>query len=720
MKRILGILLIICMCLTGCGVEPQSVAAEPAVASTSSDHPGSDSEVVWDTMELDFTEMGYQTEGVPDFSGYDTISMDKGTFIGRSLTETTLTVSLLASDGTALKTAQIPVEESGTWARPQFCFDGDSLWAIKQTFPESEEATGVTYTLEHWSLEGELLLNLPLDESFPWQTSEPEEPTLSLELVDSQGLVYLNSEYCLYALDEGGNVVKTLDFQGCTYSLCQDGQGNLYLLDPFDAKQAYCLETDSFTLGQPAFPVEAAQTVIPGGGAYSLYLLESGSLMGVDLQSHTITTLVKWADLGLAGAIQGLVFLDENTYLVNTYDPVTALNQVLKVSAYSGTPPEKTPLRVAYVYDPTYFDDASAANMVDGGNVQVAMNRFNRENPAYQAEFCYYAGDTALQLALLSGDIPDLILFDSSMASASEQILSKKGYLTDLEPLFDSDETLSTEDFLPNVLSTLKESNGGLYTIPVYFYFRSLVADQSYVGDLDTWSTSQLYQIAQTLPEDMVAFDMEPGDSLQHLLEHSINQFVDVQNLSCNFTNDSFYDLLRLCRDYCSSDGRTGLIQVVASMGSCCNLAEAIADYGEDCAVLGYPDAPGNGGDLVMGDVLGIFAGSQHPDAAWQLLRSMFTYEFQDFTSGIMLSIRQDVFYADNRATLPYFQITQAEMEQAEKLVLGACSRTVYDSPVISIVLEEAQACFNGDRTPEETGALIENRVKIYLWEQCG
>lgn len=515
-------------------------------------------------------------------------------------------------------------------------------------------------------------------------------------------------------------MVKTLDFQGYTYSLCQDGQGNLYLSDPFDAKQAYCLETDRFTIGQPAFPVKAAQTVIPGGDTYPLYLLESGSLMGVDLHSHTITTLVKWGDLGLAGSIQGFVSLDDGTYLVNTYDPITSLNQMLKVSAYSGAVPEKTLLRVAYVYDPTYFDDVSAANMVDGGNVQVAMNRFNRENPAYQAEFCYYAGDTALQLALLSGDIPDLILFDGAMASASEQILAKKGYLTDLEPLFDSDETLSTEDFLPNVISALKESNGGLYTMPVYFYFRSLVAERSYVGDLDSWSTSQLYRIAQTLPEDMVAFDMDSLSALQHLLEHSINQFVDVQNLSCNFTNDSFYDLLKLCRDDCASDGRTGFIQVIASMGSCCNLAESIADYGEDCAVLGYPSSPGNGGDLVMGDVVGIFAGSQSPDAAWQLLRSMFTYEFQDFTSGMMLSIRQDVFRDDNRATLPYVQITQTEMEQAEALVLGACSRTVYDSPVISIVLEEAQACFNGDRTPEETAALIENRVKIYLWEQCG
>lgn len=204
MKRFLGILLILCMCLTGCGVEPPTKASESAPATASSVKPSSDSEVVWDTTELDFSETGYLTEGVPEFSGYDTISMDNGTLIGRNVSENTLTVSLLSSDGAALKTAQIPVEESETWARPRICFDGDSIWTIKQTFLTWEETTEVAYTLEHWSLEGDLLLNLPLDESFPWQTSEPEEHTLSLELVDDQGLVYLNSEYCLYALDEGG------------------------------------------------------------------------------------------------------------------------------------------------------------------------------------------------------------------------------------------------------------------------------------------------------------------------------------------------------------------------------------------------------------------------------------------------------------------------------------------------------------------------------------
>ena len=723
MKRIGFLALCAALLFAGCGrEEPVEASSLNLVSESAAIQEEEGYPTDWTETKLDFSDVGYVTARAEAFDGYDSVTIQNGALLGETLHGAELTLSELTPEGSVVREVTIARENQENSNISRFLFSEDALWAIETAYTVLDEETGDTrtdWTLLAWDLCGNPILELPLDERFPWGPDE-EDPFPTLAAIDQQGRILIKTEQYLYALDEAGAVKATLDFMGSYYEISQDGQGNIYLSDPLDTELAYLLDQERFTIGQALFPIKINQTIVPGGGEYELYIIESGSLVGVDMDGGTLTTLVKWAKMGLVGAVNGVVYLDEDTLLLSALDIIINTEKLLTLTQMPASEvPEKDPVRVAYVVSDPEMGD----NYTSGTFTQHAMNQFNRESSQYQVEYTYYASVTELQMEIQAGSSPDIILFNTyGEEYPSEQLFSRKGYLVDLEPLVESDPELSVEDFLPNVITAMKESNGGLYTMPLNFYFRTLAAERTYVGERTSWTTWDIYEIAKTLPEDMVVHSTAQY-TLEYLLQHSINSYVDMENLTCDFTNETFYGLMNLSLEHSNPDIRVemdALLTTVCSIGTLSNFAQDLRSYGEDMVFLGYPSAPGNGGDLVMMDCMGILTTAGNPEGAWEFLRTLYLPEIQAFASGLQLSIRKDLFYEENRKYMESHGVTEEEIAAAEAIVLGACSRTVYDNPAIDIVIEEAEAFFSGDKTVQEVAEIIENRVKIYLWEQVG
>lgn len=84
-----------------------------------------------------------------------------------------------------------------------------------------------------------------------------------------------------------------------------------------------------------------------------------------------------------------------------------------------------------------------------------------------------------------------------------------------------------------------------------------------------------------------------------------------------------------------------------------------------------------------------------------------------------MCSVRQDAFNdKEDPVSGGQWLLHRRGIPSGRELVYQAANCRVNDSPIIPIVEEETAAFFNGDKTAEETAAIIQSRVEIYLGEQ--
>lgn len=651
---------------------------------------------------------------------------------------TTLTRYTL--EGTEISTTEIPPMEGSDRENTDsyighYSFGEDSIWITHDRYTIVDEETGETegYTqLEQWSYDGECRTAIPLEDILLPEDIEGFVHDLA---ISPGGTPVFLTENHIYFCDGTGTPTTTPQTGGSLYNFCRDSSGRLYLNSVFE-NRVCTIDWDTHAPGESLFSTTGNETVLPGGGAYDFFLKSDTLLRGVRLETGTITTILSWSDWDLTGSVGAIMYLDQDTYLVTVYSLLNmdSGSQLLSLTRVPANEiPEKTVVRLAVGLDAEAASWGQTWTDALDQKVAEAINQFNRASSAYRVEVETYSSGEELSLKLVSGDAPDIIDWNTTAwleDTPSLALYAKRGYLLDLEPLFATDEELSTDDFIPNILELVKGRTNGLYSMPLNFYFVTMTAPKAYVGDQMGWTVSDLLEVAKTLPEDMGLWEYTTqSNMLDTLLRTNINSFVNLTDGTCDFENQDFYDILTLCRDYFPAEaGETyippaggSLLTGQVSMGRLGQFASDVMwpleEQGQ--TMIGYPGAAGNGLSIIFNDEMAICALGQQQAGAWEFLRTLFTYDFQYSGSSIMCAVRQDTFDAKEDWYLKVnSSCTEAESMAARELVYGAKNVRVNDSPTVGIVLEEAEAFFAGDKTAEETARLIQSRVEIYLGEQ--
>jgi ABC-type glycerol-3-phosphate transport system substrate-binding protein len=510
-----------------------------------------------------------------------------------------------------------------------------------------------------------------------------------------------------------------------SYDFVQDAAGRLYVQDGFD-DTLYTLDWANHALGQSVLTLGQGERAVTGGGDYDLLLVSDTLLRGVSLENGTITELLAWADVDLAGSVYQVSCLDADTYLVSVTSLLSVQDQMLTLSRVPADEiPEKTVVTLAAPLSQDQIDwGATWTDTLDSLLVD-AISQFNQLSPDYRVEVVTYPSSEELNLMLLTGDAPDLIDWNYTAwldDTPSKALYARHGYLADLEPFLDQDPDLSLDDFIPSIMDLAADRTGGLYAMPLSFYFVTAVAEKQYVGDRTSWTTSDLLDIAPTLPEDLEIWNYNTAQgALDTFLESDIDRYVNEVEGTCDFENQDFYDLLTLCRDYFPAeigenyDPEEALIQGYGTAGSLSEfMSEAMSD--PDWVHLGYP---GTGGSVtvIFYEEMSICALGSQQEGAWQFLRSVLGYDFQSSKFGFQ-PVRQDAFQDLLDWYVSCADLTQDQAQTIRDLVYSATNLRHYDSVAIPIVLEEAAAFFSGDKSAQETAKIIQNRMEIYLGEQ--
>ena len=637
-------------------------------------------------------------------------------------------VTVTRLDGTPMYSLEIPflapIAEGDSDYLGEYVFLEDSLWVTHYRVsydPEQGTSDWEGY-LEHWDAQGNQLEKRSLAEDYG--INQEDNVLMALTPGKENGLLMVSQKELLF-LDETGEIAARSDVpQDSWFTACRDSSGRAYLFDSLSTNTLYTVDWEKHTLGQPLFSADSGVRILPGGGDYDFFLVNETILSGAALATGTVTEILRWADYALTASVGSVEYVDEDTFRISVSSIMGDPESLYLRRVPASEVPKKKTIYLAYpLAEVEDVPDRSWTEMADYTLIEP-INRFNRSSGEYRIEVLTFSSATNLQLLMQSDTPPDLICWDGDWVESppSARLYAAKGYLADLEPLLEQDEEFSMDDLSPRCVELLRETYGGMYVLPYAFYARTIMAPREYVGDDMGWTLEEFCNMANSLPDDVTLWSSGGDTLLSMILGTNGSRFVDYEAGTCDFENQTFIDLLNVCRDRCTEgdDTENDMLQVIPIMGQFAqftynNLLPAKA---AGKTMIGYPGAEGNGMCLTFQQCMSITASAKHPDAAWQFLRMFLSDDVQKETR-IFTPIREDVYQEleNDMVKNNPDEATQEEYAEAIAMPYDAGCVMVYDDPAMEIALEEAAAFFAGDKTAEDTASVIQSRVSIYLGE---
>ena len=592
--------------------------------------------------------------------------------------------------------------------------------------------------------------------------------------IDSQGNVLCCSDYELLAFAPDGSVVYSIDMPSYVNQLVKLGSGELAaLIDGDDGPELAVLDLDKRAVSQQRYKLPpSCWSLSPGSGDYDAVYLSGQTLYGYRLDTQESERVLNMIDCDINGNyVSGLTGTGDGTMicLVADYSQEVTAYEIATLSLVpSSSLPQKSLLTMA-VMDADYNYQLSEA-----------VIKFNRSSDTcritlldysqYNTEDDPSAGQTKLLTEVISGKLPDLLL----LSNMPYKQLATKGFLEDLYPYIDADKELSRSDFFPTVLAAM-EVDGKLCEVCSSFSISSLIGARSVVGDKPGWTYADFDAALASMPAGCEPLDMYTtrDDILRTLVSLEMDSLVDWSTGECRFDSEGFVEMLKFAARFPKSfdwdnyewdsrddeavrlaEGRQMLQR--ASIYYISNLQYNRAYFNDDVTYIGYPTSSGVGSMLQLGAGDGaLYAMStacRDKQAAWSCLRGFLTEEGQkdawglptnrnafnkqleeamtpeymhDANGNIVLDkegqkvqVARGSYGRADGSIVNIYALTQEEADQLLELIDTTTKSESYDDAIFSIVSEQAQSFFAGQKSAEEVARLIQSKAKLYVNEQ--
>lgn len=394
---------------------------------------------------------------------------------------------------------------------------------------------------------------------------------------------------------------------------------------------------------------------------------------------------------------------------------------------------------------------------------QVAI--FNENHTDYQIEIQQYSryeqeegdGIERLQREIVSGNGPDMINFGRGYSVTD--ILGK--YTEDLSPYLADLSAEEKEVYFTNILEAFSYQDK-LYALPMSFTLHTYAGRSSVVGNRESWTIEELMSCYQEeLEKSGGSLMLYPGETKKDvfgsILTGSVESFVDWEERTCSFDSSDFKKVMEFANQFpgtlditedfspiqCYADGKALLYPLVLS--SVFDICKADLVLGEDAAYIGYPSEGADGTVIdAMDLVLAISIGCEHKEIAWEFMSQFLSEEYQtNVTEGFPVCktsleaqleqgrIIEYIEDAEGKKTvvakaritfegegpLEIYQITDKQAAALLQIIEKASVASAYDSGLHSILLQEIDGYFYGDKSLEETADVIQRIAQIYVSE---
>ncbi len=398
--------------------------------------------------------------------------------------------------------------------------------------------------------------------------------------------------------------------------------------------------------------------------------------------------------------------------------------------------------------------------------VDKMIGMFNTENKDYRVIVNKYDWDDAkrLQIELTTGNGPDLISMD--MINADDYV--QKGILEDLTPYLEDSSILSKDKLLSKVLE-LCTIDGTLTCIPPSFGIRTVMGRESELSGIDKWTIDEFLMYVDAHRGATVFEGATFGQTREALVlviwQSQPERWVDWEAREAKFDSEEFIELIEYAAGYETKydedksvivnkirDGKVIFFDKTISGMESYLYSKGI--YEGDMRVIGYPSWDGiSRHGLSEENAFGINASSANKQGAWEFIEYMVASHTgrpreysQVADSGfptlktsfeVMLEIwstpnmvkgedgieREEpigllnISRNNETAKISYYAASDEDIEFVRELINDISYVLRGRSVIDDILFEELSVCFNGQRSPEETAKIIQNRVQLYLHE---
>lgn len=494
-----------------------------------------------------------------------------------------------------------------------------------------------------------------------------------------------------------------------------------------------------------------------GAGEFSYFYSTSSSVMGCK-EDGTIEKLFTWINCDLnQDELRGI--------------SVSSLEQVVAIQTnWSGEAPvsELLILNRTEVAPENQRKTLRLAVMWMDYDLRNEVLEYNRNNTEYRIEVQdyseyntqddYQAGLTKLSTEIISGKVPDIMVVDNLPIRQ----YGAKGLLEDLLPYIEADEELGGRDGLVQPVLNAMLQDGKLYQICSTFSINTATTSRQLAGDVTGWTVDEAKAALEKLSEDagiMSAYTTQ-SSLLRTICRWNLGHYVDWETGECYFDTGDFEKLLEFSKlapkeidEDIYEDWRYYEDQTRIREGRQLIATETFYDWysllyhqsywGEDMIYVGFPSDDRKGSAFTLNNGLAMSSKCQYKEAAWDFLRTRLDTDgryywgfplgkeaFDAFMEEAMtpntwtdengnVTEYPKVEYTDSSGnTVKIMAMSQEDYDQFMELLNNIDKLTDYDTQILEIVMDEAQAFIDGTSSAQSVAAMIQSRVKIYVNEQ--
>lgn len=627
-------------------------------------------------------------------------------------------------------------------------------------------------TLCKFDEQGEPLFSVDLAEALG---PDAESTYIQYLTLDGQGRIYIAVDSKILLLDAEGTFRGAVDTGENWINNLGSGRDGKVYFSYYDRTG----ENSEYVLAEVDFDGKAVGEVHRGfvngngnglyaGRDYDFLVGDGTSVYSYDLESQTSEKLFDWLDSDINGSYATcLGQLEDGRILVLINDWETDESGLaLLTRKKSSEVPQKETILIGTLYGDS--------------ELQSAAVKFNKTNDKYRISIRTYMdwtnySDNSMSDALtrLNNDItsnncPDIL----DLSNLDIQRYAAKGLFEDLGPYLENSGQLDREDFIPSVMEAYTY-DGKVISVPIAFALRTVFGRASDLGDRDGWTMDEMIAYADSYPDAQI-FDYSTKEYiLQQCMAFNEDAFIDWSTGECRFDTPEFKSLLdfvnRFPDEYQYEDGaasgptRIQNREILLDIGYISDFDE-IQMYKEifegDLACIGYPTTDGGcGTGLTAYQAYAITSKSDYKDGAWEFIESMLVPEEESenrmgYRNWYFPNSRERLqTMAEEAVKVEYLTDENGEImkdENGEPIAMGGSSSVSYEDgwsyeyriptqdevdivlelidkarPMASngsdeiqkIILEEAAAFFQGQKSVDEVTAIIQSRVNIYVSE---
>ena len=597
------------------------------------------------------------------------------------------------------------------------------------------------------------------NESFNSVINDSADDHFKRIVTTGDGKIYSVNEHSFAVYDDGFNKIGEQSVGSDIISVVPDKDGRLVIGclsgesgDVKEVAKVYDPASNSFENDIELNVDEIGEdTLIKGAGKFAFYYDTGSAVYGYNSDSGKFDEVIDYnaSDI-LAGTFKCIRFIDENSFVVIRYDDAEKQGECY-LEKYNHVDPKdvdsRTVLKLGVIGE---CDDITAI-----------VNKYNKSQDKYKVQIVDYSEseDPVAKMGadIASGNAPDIYEVSDGVAGMTIDQCIAKGYIEDLTPYLEKDKELSSDDFISGIYNTMLR-DGKLYFTASEFTVNYIIANKNEVPGGTGWTYDEFTDYVLSKPEGTMMFYQETkNENLENLMKYCYSDFVFWDKGSCDFNSDEFKDVLKLCNTGAneetnkSFDKTSDLLKngdmlfLNGSLTTMCDFDLFDCYFDGNVILKGYPCKEGNGLYTEFYNSLAISKSCANKDAAWDFVRIPLTEDYEGHNPYSGIPLRNDVYeelekrlaatkdgkdkYGNDYMTFEGMEITRddititthayddKDLEQMRTIIDSADGMMANDTKIYKIIEEEAANYFSGNKSLDDTCAIIQDRVSTYINE---